>query len=205
MSVRLVRRLGMTAGLLLLSGMVMSPARAASITYNFTGDVTSANPLLFSQFHTSQHMSGSITVNPTNTSTYNGLGIYNIQNSHITIGTYTATMGISGEVDITYTDKGDSFRAGVDAPMGNTVNSLAPNSFEIDLVESNRLTSVALPNPAPSVASFAYTRFDLNFGPEGSGIYVDGKLTSLTAVPLPPEITLFGMGLVALLGLRAFS
>lgn len=112
-------------------------------------------------------------------------------------------MGISGEVDITYTDKGDSFRAGVDVPMGNTVNFLAPHSFEIDLVGSNRLTSVALPNPAPSVASFAYTRFDLNFGPEGSG--VDGKLTSLTAVPLPPEITLFGMGLVALLGLRAFS
>jgi len=40
-------------------------------------------------------------------------------------------------------------------------------------------------------------------GPGGNNVKVSGSLTSLTAVPLPAAIVLFGAGLVALAGLGA--
>lgn len=125
--VRVLQRLGMAAGLLLVSGMVLSPARAALITYNFTGDVTSVSPLLTSQFNTSQSMSGSLT---TNTSVpFNN----NIQDFHVTIGTYTATMGTFGEFNIAGSPPtAFELDARVIKPTGDNVNSLAPDVFALD-------------------------------------------------------------------------
>ncbi len=52
----------LAAGLLLCSGLVATPAMAASITYNFSGDVTGVDSLVSSQFNNSMTMSGSMTV-----------------------------------------------------------------------------------------------------------------------------------------------
>lgn len=204
---KLLRGLGMGAGLLLLSGIVLSPARAALITYDFAGTVTQVDPQLASQFNPSQKMSVSMTVNTTNINPAHNigpspsLGIYDIPNSHITIGAYTATMGV-GEV---VTSPG-LFKANELVATGNTVNSLAPDRFIMFL--SGPSTSAlftsndALVVPPPSVASFSSGsgQFVLGFGKESA---VSGTVTSLTAVPLPAAALLFGGGLVALIGLGA--
>ena len=201
------------AGLLLSSGFVMTPAMAASIIYNFSGDVTGVNPVLASQFPIpppSYTMSGSITVNQTPDGNANpNRGSYNIQAFQVTIGTYTATMGTSGVVDIRngsgMAPSADRFDVTVNSPDGNNVNFLAPRLFDIQLRgPSNIFTSDALPTSAPSVGSFtAFNQFRLVFGPAGEGRAVTGFLTSLTAVPLPAAVILFGAGLVALIGLGA--
>lgn len=93
--VRSLRSLEVAMGLLLLSGLTMSPAMASTITYNFTGDVTDVDPLLRSQFNTSQPMSADVTVDTTNQAGGNS-GAYSIQSFQVTIDTYMATMGSSG-------------------------------------------------------------------------------------------------------------
>lgn len=211
---RVVRNLGVVTGLLLLSGLVVSPAMAAFITYNFDGDVTGVNRRLASTFPVPPPpytMSGSITVNQTDTNTNPNMGSYKIQAFQVAIGSYTATMGssTSGVADIRNMSGGgpgaDRFNVTVNSPDGNNVNSLVPRLFEIQLRgPSNIFTSDALPNPAPSVSSFtAFNQFRLAFGPTGEGRAVTGLVTSLTAVPLPASIILFGVGLVALIGLGA--
>ncbi|WHZ30304.1 MAG: hypothetical protein OJF51_005107 [Nitrospira sp.] len=210
--VRFLRSLGMVAGLLLSSGFVMTPAMAALITYNFTGDVTGVRSQLSSQFNTSQTLSGSVTLNTqpdTNPNANNGS--YSIQGFQIMIGGYTAQMGTStsGVVDIRNGSGGgagaDRFNVTVNSPDGNNVNFLGPRLFDIQLRgPSNIFTSDALPSSVPSVSSFTNrNEFRLVFGPEGAGRAVTGFLTSLTAVPLPAAVILFGAGLVALIGLGA--
>lgn len=212
---RVVRNLGVMAGLFLLSSVVMTPAMAALITYDFTGEVTRVDPQLASQFHPSQTMSFSVTVNTTNTNPSPNigpspsLGIYDIQNSHITIGTYTATATIgAGEI---VTSPG-LFKIN-ELVTGNTVDSLAPDRFVMFLSgpsTSNLFTSNdALVIPPPSIASFPPGSGQIALGFYGpsvgsaGGPIVGGSLTSLTAVPLPAAVLLFGGGLGALLGLGA--
>lgn len=206
-----VRSLGMAAGLLLSSGVVMTPAMAALITYNFTGDVIGVDSQLASQFNISQTMSGSMTVNSTNINPHPNVGTHIAQDFKAMIGTYTVTaMGpFAGGIGLGVGTGqfSDSFTlASSDAVNGNMVNSLIPRQFEMFLVgPPNTLSSDALPNPAPSVASFtARNQFFLTFFRPGSEEYsVNGVVTSLTAVPLPAAALLFGGGLVALAGLGA--
>jgi hypothetical protein len=209
MLVRYLRVLGM-AGLLLSVGVLSGPAMGAEITYNFTGDVTRVSPLLSSQFETSQTMSGFITiVNQTDLNPNTNRGLYDLQNFQVTIGDYTATMGSSGAVEIRNGSGGgagaDRFNALVNSPDGTNVNFLGLRLFDVQLRGPNDIfTSDALPNSAPSLSSFTNrNQFRLIFGPEGAGRAVTGVLTSLTAVPLPAGVILFGVGLVALIGLGA--
>jgi hypothetical protein len=197
------------AGLLVLSGFVATPAMAASIIYNFTGDVTGVHPQVNPPFDTSQNMSGFVKVTTHDPVPPGLTESYSIENFSLTIGGYTATMGTSGVVDIRNGSGSgagaDRFNVTMNAPTGDNVNFLGPRLFDIQLRgPSNIFTSDALPNPAPSVASFTNrNQFRLIFGPEGSGRAVTGFLTSLTAVPLPAAVILFGVGVVALIGLGA--
>ena len=215
--IKSLRGFGVVTGLLLSSGFMMTPAMAASITYNFSGDVTGVNRQLSSQFNTSQSMSGSMTVSTSDTNTGSSTqGSYAIQAFTVTIGTYTATMGTSGVVDIRNVTSGggsgaDRFQATVEAPNGPGVNFLLPSLFNINLrggnsVFSNSLSPLdKLPGPSdlpPTLASFSTNQWRLAFGP-GAGRAVSGVLTSLTAVPLPAAMVLFGVGIVALIGLGA--
>lgn len=203
-----VRSLGVIAGLLLSSGVVVPPVMAAFITYDFAGTVTEVDPRLASQFNPSQRLTGFITVNPTDEAPADPtVGGYNIQNFQVTIGTYTATMGNSGSgtVQTLLSPFSSSFGTDVLSPNGNAVNSFQPVGFSIELAGSpGVLTSDALPNPVPSLSSFAITGWRLFFESSGPGEnLMNGTLTSLTAVPLPSSVLLFGGGLVALLGLGA--
>jgi hypothetical protein len=205
-----LRSLGLAAGLLLCGGLVAPPAMAAAITYNFLGTVDQFGNQVSPPFTSPSSMSGSITVNTTDTNSNANNGSYSIQSFSVTMGGYTATMGSSGVVDIRNGTGGgtgaDRFTVTVNSPTGSNVNSLVPRLFEIQLRgPSNLFTNDALPNPVPSVSSFAdRNEFRLQFGPgNANSRAVSGALTSLTAVPLPTAVILFGVGLVALVGLGA--
>lgn len=211
---RSLRNLGLAAGLLLWSGLVMSPATASTIMYHFSGNVTDVDPLLRSQFNTSQPMSADVTVDTTNQAGGNS-GAYSIQSFHVTIGTYMATMGSSGvgNVYVVPASGGspfpfDFFDISVNnlSSDNNIAGFLAPMAFNLQLAgPPGVLTSGALPNPFPSVASFtdsAATPWHVLFSIPMAGLTSEVSGT-LTTVPLPAAMILFGVGLVALIGFGA--
>lgn len=221
--VRFLQSLGIVAGLLLGSSFVVPPTMAATITYNFQGTVNhvgnqlSPPPPPFGTTGPSSAMSGSMTVNTSDTASGAVNGSYKIENFEVTIGTYTATYtpatGSFGQVDIRNGAGGapgaDRFIVTVTPLTGDSVRFFAPRLFEIDLRGPNSPSTIFnnddLPNPAPSIASFTTRNiFSLHFGPgNGNPREVSGVVTSLTAVPLPAAVILFGAGLVALIGLGA--
>ncbi|MDP3090990.1 MAG: hypothetical protein Q8N04_09945 [Nitrospira sp.] len=202
------RQLLSIAGLLALTGIAAAPATAAPVIFNFTGDVDRVAPRLAAQFNTGQTMSGTMTVNPSGPISHPGTGIYTIETFSLNIGGYTATMGPSGQVEIRDRLNGlDRLNVTVNAPIGSTVNQLAPSIFEIQLRgPASVFGSNALPTPttSPSISAFSnFNQWRLVFGPGGR--VVAGTVLAMTAVPLPAAVVLFGAGLVALAGLGAGS
>lgn len=207
-----MKQLGVRIGLgIILCGLLASPATAAFITYNFTGDVDHVHTQLTSSFSPSSSptaMTGFVTLNTADTNTLDTkVGNYTVTNFKVNIGSYTATMGTSGLVQIIDGPPGlDKVIGTVNAPNGPVVNFLAPRLFDVQLRgPANTFTGDTLPTTAPSISAFTnFNRWRLLFGP-GEGRVVRGTLTSLTAVPLPAAVILFGAGLVALAGLGAGS
>ena len=190
---------------LLLSG---NTVQAASVTYSFTGNVGNVAPVLSGTFNNTQTMLGSITLNMSDSNGNNRIGSYTVTDFNLNIGTYNATMGATGEVVIR--DRVppaaalDTVSANVNAD-GPMVNFLGLRLFDVDLRgPSNTFSGDALPMTPPSISSFTnFNRFRLVFGPVGMQRVVSGTLATLTAVPLPAAVILFGAGLVALVGLGA--
>lgn len=206
-----MKQLSVRIGLVvILCGLMTSPAMAALITYNFTGDVDRVPSQLTSSFSTSSSptaMSGFVTLNTADTNLNTKVGNYTVTNFQVTIGGYTATMGTSGLVEIKDGTPGlDRVIGTINSPNGANVNFLAPRLFDVHLRgPAGTFSGDALPTTAPSISSFTnFNRWRLVFGP-GDGKVVRGTLTSLTAVPLPAAVVLFGAGLVALAGLGAGS
>ncbi|NWF71898.1 MAG: hypothetical protein HXY51_02470 [Nitrospirae bacterium] len=205
-------KLAFTAGMLLGASIAVAPATAMTIQYSFTGTVNQVTPRLSSTFSTSPSssaMSGVMTVNTTDTNTLNGnIGTYSITTFSLNIGSYTATMGTSGTVEIRNGPPGnDRFNVTMNAPNGPMVSSLAPRLFDIQLRGPNSIfTSDALPASSPSITAFTNRNlWRLVFG-AGNNRTVSGVITAMTAVavvPLPPAVILFGAALVALVGLGA--
>jgi hypothetical protein len=204
----------LAAGLLLCSGLVATSAMAASITYNFTGDVTQVGPLVSPQFNNSLTMKGSMTVDMVDQELGNSsYGFYEVQRFNVTIGGYTATLRPSsaGSIEIlndTPTVTGsltDGLFAAMEQINGNNVNLFGPRFFAISLFGPDTLFgSDALLMSPPSVSSFnEFNDFRLVFGPDSVAGGVSGVVTSLTAVPLPAAVLLFGAGLISLAGLGA--
>jgi hypothetical protein len=214
-----MKRLNLYAGLAILLGGVLSagPAGATSIQFSFTGIVQSSNVALSPPFAINQPMWGIVTVNsPLNASTDSNpspnIARYNnvIESLSVTIGTstpYTATFGLTdNHITIRNLPAFDSAELVVNTlTSGGPVNGFTPTRFDIDLVDGTAgAFSSQYPTTVPSLSSFLTTnRWRLVFGP-GARV-VQGTLTSLTAVPLPAAVLLFGAGVLALVGLGAGS
>ena len=219
--VQALKCLGLAAGLICLNGVAMAPAMAAPIIYNFSGNVTDVGRFLSPpavpspQFTTGSTMTGTMTVDTMDGTSGGLVGSYNILSLSVTIGGYTATVGPTGSVNIRNGGPSGgpgSDRFQVSAPsqpgnlVGDPINFLLPRLFTINLRGPNNVfTSDELPSSVPSLSSFtAANQFRLQFGPtNGANARVVGQLTDLTAVPLPTSVILFGLGLVALIGLGA--
>ncbi len=206
------QRLALIVGLL-VGSFATIPAMAATITYHFSGDVDHVGRQLQSStqpFTTSSMMSGVMTVNTQDTTTpNNNRGTYSIQSFAVTVGGYTATFGpsTSNLVEIRNVSGGDRFYVDAVDLNGNLVNTFLPNLFDIRLGGPNTIfNNDHLPGSLPpSIDAFTNeTTWRLTFSP-GGGVprTVSGDLSSITVVPLPAAVVLFGVGLVALIGLGA--
>jgi hypothetical protein len=208
------KSLALMVGLVMFGGVAVAPAIAATITYNFSGEVDQVGRRVngTSNFNTSSTMTGTMTVNtqdllnPPPAANANR-GIYNIESFSVTVGNYTASFGLSpsNQVEIRNQNGGDRFLVSVDDLTGNPVRAIGPAFFEIDLRGPKSVFSNDhLPTSLPSISAFDdVTEWRLVFGTGGSTRTVSGEVSSITAVPLPAGVVLFGVGLVALIGLGA--
>ena len=141
------------------------------------------------------------------------LGTYTIEGFTLNIGNYTSATFNSAAGSTVTIRNGTGNGLGVDRFLisagvdGDDLGAPArdPRVFTINLRGlSNIFATDALPSTVPSIGSFITNAFRLQFG-TGNGLdrAVIGQMTSLTAVPLPAGVVLFGIGLVALIGLGA--
>ena len=203
---------GVILWVLLSGGLLANPAEADLVAFNFTGAVSHVDTGLFPTFNTSQTLTGSYTFdsltpdsNPSsNIGRYNGT----IQALTVNLGSYTATLGNSGSNFIEIRNQPSSDGYAVRAPLtGPLVNGFSPLRFQIELIDPSAtvFSNDLLPTTPPGLSSIATSRFRLFFEDGNGTARVLGSLTSLTAVPLPPAVILFGAGLIALVGLGAGS
>jgi hypothetical protein len=184
------------------------------VTFSFTGAVSQVSTPLFPALNAGQTLSGSFQFNDAILDS-NGSGTIGRYNNAITaltvnLGPFsgflgTATPGNNNFIRILNNPSADAYE--VRAPLDSTssVGSFDPVFFRITLKDPSGTVFINdhLPTVPPSLSSFATDRFRIVFE-DGSGVArVLGSLTSLTAVPLPAAVILFGAGLVALIGLGA--
>ena len=214
-----IKRLQTPAGfvailwVMFLGSLSITPASAAPVTFNFAGTVTSVGSSLgASPFGSGPILlSGSYTFTPPtpNTGTGSPIATYNNTISNLTfqLGTYSNTPGTITPNSIIVANNflgGDAYLV-ASRFSGPAVNGRNPLAFEIDLLgNSNAFANNSLPTTPPSLSSFTTQTFRILFTGGGHTLVL-GTLTSLTAVPLPTAILLFGAGLVALVGLGAGS
>lgn len=212
-----MKRLNIRVGLgIILCGLLsggLTVATAAPVTFSFTGVVLGSNVKVSPPFNIGQTMSGFFTVDlVTDSNPSNNIARYNnqITNLSVTIGTstpYTATFGQpNNHITIRNLNAFDSAELVVNKlTSGAPVNGFTPTKFDITLVDGTAgAFSSQYPTTVPSLSSFLTTnQWRLVFGPGGRVVY--GAMSSITAVPLPAAVILFGAGLVALAGLGAGS
>jgi hypothetical protein len=177
----------------------MTAAHAAFVTYSFTGMTDDPSPLAVTgsfQFDKTTGGSGGV---------YNGA----VKGFSVTIGEYTSIFapGINGVTISQNTNLGGGLSgdrwALASAATGRELGGTVPFYFDLHLDHEGGglFTDTALQDP-PSFSSLSEARWRLFFeGAHGTPFASVGSITSLTAVPLPPAVLLFGAGLIALVGL----
>ncbi len=187
-------------------------AQAALVTYSFTGNLNpDVDPL--SMFP----VSGSFQFD--NATGGSGGAYPAVKNFVVTIGGYSShfapganAITISHNTDLGGGVLGDRWSV-VSAATGPVVTagtppvSYTPFSFDLQLnrVGGGLFTNTNLQDP-PSLNGLngVTGRWRLFFeGLNGTTVYYLGSVTSLTAVPLPAAVLLFGAGLISLVGLGA--
>ena len=201
------RRGGMLAAVAVCSLVVpLTAAHAALVTYsfagNFDGDPLGMTPITGSfQFDSGTSGSG---------------GVYNsaVTGMSLTIGSgggsYTSVLApganavtISQNTNLGGGLLGDRW-ALVTAATGPQVGVFTPFRFDLRFDgDGDMLTSTNLQDP-PSLGTVTAARWRLMFeDSNGDPVALRGSITSLTAVPLPAAVILFGAGLISLVGLGA--
>ena len=212
-----VRVLALSLGII-LSGLVVSgTAGADPIQFSFSGIVTvpphaSLSPP-FGPFAINQLMSGFFTVNSPLDATTDNNPSANIASYGDRITTLSVTIGSSNPYIFGASNNNIRIRnfptfddADLDVntlTSGDPVGVLTATGFHISLVDGTALAfNSQYPTTVPSLSSFMTTNeWRLAFTPGGRE--VQGMLTSLTVVPLPAAVLLFGAGLISLVGLGA--
>ncbi|ULA63023.1 MAG: conserved exported protein of unknown function [Nitrospira sp.] len=194
--------------IMLSAVLTTSPAPAALMQFSFTGAVNSVGFSLFPTINNDTKLSGLMTINTSTADSNPSAPISSytngIQSLTLSLGPSTATLGTTDNtIDIhhftsynQYALSGPLTGPAFNGP-GSSIPNFAPVKFEFDGNASNSIFP-------PSLSSFSSNEWRMLFGgPGGSIVTVKGSLTSLTAVPLPAAVVLFGAGLVALAGLGA--
>jgi hypothetical protein len=193
---------------LLLSG---NAAHAALVTYSFTGGVSTISGALLSP---TMNLTSPVTGSFQFDNAIGGVGGNYpgaVTAMTVAIGGYTSSFALGANaVTISQNTSlggglmGDRWKL-VTAAMGLPNNGYTPLSFDLQLDREGGglFTNTDLQNP-PSLSSLTATRWRLMFeNSDGNVVTVRGALNSLTAVPLPAAVILFGAGLISLVGLGA--
>lgn len=183
-------------------------AQAALVTYSFTGSIDNVSPVLFPvtgtfQFDNATGGSGGVYNGAVTGFTLNLGGLYT---SSFTAGANAVT--ISQNIPMGG-GSGDRW-ALVSAATGDDLNGYTPFRFDLrlDRLGGGLFTNTDLQDP-PSFSSIATSnltaaRWRLFFeDADGNPAVFLGSIASLTAVPLPAAVLLFGAGLISLVGLGA--
>ncbi|MCC6142130.1 MAG: hypothetical protein IT389_16125 [Nitrospira sp.] len=189
-------------------------AQAALVSYSFTGSVTQLNgPLLgtysIGAVNAGSTISGSFQFDngAATGGSYNGV-VKNFTLNNLNGSTAVQTSGANAisilkNIDLGDGFNGDRWRLATDV-SGNAVGGLKPYQFDLNLDrEGSLFSNTNMQNP-PSLGTLTGTRWRLIFeNASGNLVRVQGTLNSLTAVPLPAAMLLFGAGLISLVGLGA--
>jgi hypothetical protein len=182
-------------------------AQAALVQYSFTGTVGGANGALRSELPVGSAMTGTFSFENTTPSTGTGRYVGALQSFSLDIGSYSVNFDPSGDLNlirITDNPSGDLWRLRTSV-TGDSIGQYSPTEFRLDLEDEDGLaiTGTGLQNP-PSLGDLTSTQWRLVFEDAGGRmVRVQGVLSSLTAVPLPAAVLLFGAGLISLVGLGA--
>ncbi|NOS79745.1 MAG: hypothetical protein HOP35_17575 [Nitrospira sp.] len=182
-------------------------AQAALVSYSFTGGVSNVSRALKSTFPLSSTMSGSFQFYDATPSSGTGRYLGAVQNLSLKIGSYTVNLDPAGSTNvirITDTPSGDLWRLRTSV-TGASIGGFSPEHFRLDLADEDggAITETTLKHP-PSLGSLTSTHWRLVFKDiDGKTVRIQGALNSLTAVPLPAAVLLFGAGLISLVGLGA--
>jgi hypothetical protein len=193
---------------LLLSG---NAAHAALVTYSFTGGVSNINGALLSP---TMNMSTPVTGSFQFDNATGGVGGNYpgaVTNMSLNIGGYASSFApganavtVFNQIDLGGFVIGDRWRL-VTGATGGPINGYSPFRFDLNLDQEGgaAFSNVDLQSP-PSFGSLTGSRWRLIFeNADGNLVRVQGALNSLTAVPLPAAVILFGAGLISLVGLGA--
>ena len=186
--------------------VVAGISEAAPVTFSFNGAVSEVTGVLFPTIGAGS-MSGNVTFDSAATPIAPGTGVYlnSITGLNLNIGGYHAsyTPGLNGIVIINSPPMGGADNVtGFSTMIGAAINGTSPSSFLVSLTDpsGNVFSNLDLATTPPSLGSFASNQWRLVFG---NGNMVVGSLSTLTAVPLPAAVILFGAGLISLVGLGA--
>ena len=204
----------LTASLLFWGSIAVTPASAALITFAFEGKVTQIGSSVIdtTKYDVGSLLKGSYAFDPftPNVSGFPGFGVYDnaISNLHFTLGTYNSPVStITPNVILVRDNFPNNDGYNVVSPFaGAPVNSNNPFRFSLQVNNPlNGLSNASLPTTPPGlgITEIDDNRFRVFFGDGTASYQVKGDITSLTAVPLPPAVMLFGAGLLALVGLGA--
>jgi hypothetical protein len=186
-------------------------AHAALVTYSFTGGVSNLNGALLSTVNLSSAVSGTFQFDNA-TSGVGGNYQGAVTNMTLNIGSYTSSFDplspnsvtVFNQIDLGGSIIGDRWRL-VTGATGGLINGYSPIRFDLNLDQDGgaAFSNVDLQSP-PSFGSLTGSRWRLMFeNADGNLVRVQGALNSLTAVPLPAAVLLFGAGLISLIGLGA--
>jgi hypothetical protein len=123
-------------------------------------------------------------------------------------GGYEVKLDPAGDMNvirIVDNPSGDLWRLRTSVMADDTIGVFTPVDFRLDLEDEDGLaiSGTGLQNP-PSLGDLTSTQWRLVFEDAGGRtVRVQGVLNSLTAVPLPAAVLLFGAGLISLVGLGA--
>jgi hypothetical protein len=182
-------------------------AGAALITYSFTGSVGQVNGALLPTINLTSPVSGSFQFDNSHAVGGNYPGV--VTNMSLTIGSYSSSyapgansVSVFKNIDLGGIS-GDRWRL-VTAATGLPINGYSPFRFDLHLDREGSLFANTDLQNAPSLASLTGSRWRLMFeNADGNVVRVQGALSSLTVVPLPAAVVLFGAGLISLVGLGA--
>ncbi|MEO7858907.1 MAG: hypothetical protein ABIU05_00445 [Nitrospirales bacterium] len=195
-------------------GLPANPATAALVTFTFTGTVTSAG-----SNHAASAFAGGSPISLSGPYTFNSgvpngsdarLSVYpgTMSNMRFQVGTHNGVDGVSGPQVMLRTNNvpfaGDKYTSS--SPEASVSTNGTPVAFEFARTRSTgAFSNTSLPTTPPSLGSFASApTYRVNFT-GGLQSIARGTMDSLTAVPLPVVVVLFGLGFIALVGLGAGS